>query len=167
MHRHHNARMEKVRKSVMPIFFPLAKWRYFVLFQSRAQAVSWMVTLLMCMVVISYFFSLDRDSKAPLDVVLLGAAIGSSFSLMAVLPAQFTVHDNGLGMLGEMEVRLLKMNYVEEDRLKAVVVYRQNLPRLLRWDEGNIKIREEGACFTVSGGYVSLRKLRSSLLKPY
>lgn len=138
-----------------------------MLFQSRAQATSWIVTLLASMVLITYLASLDADSKAPLDVILLGAAIGSSFSLMAVLPAQFTVHDNGLGMLGEMEVRLLRMNYVEEGRLKAVVIYRQNLPRLLRWDEGNIQIREEGACFTVSGGYVSLRKLRSSLLKPY
>lgn len=166
-HRFEDGRMEKIRRSVTSIFFPLAKWRYFVLFQSKAQATSWIVTLLICMVTITYLFSLDRESKAPLEVVLLGAAIGSSFSLIAVLPAAFKVRDNGLGMLGEIEVRLLKMHYVEEARHTGIVIYRQNLPRLLCWDEGNIEIRNEEGVFVVSGGYLSLRKLRGGLLKSY
>jgi len=119
------------------------------------------------MVLISYLLSLDGDDNIPLEGVLLGAAIGASFSLMAVLPAKFMVRDDGLGMLDEIEVRLLRMNYVEEKRFNEIVVYRQNLPRLLRWEEGNIRISEEGDILVVSGGYVSLWKLRRSLLKEY
>ncbi|MGK5079557.1 hypothetical protein [Janthinobacterium sp. HLX7-2] len=167
MNKFQESRMEKIRSSVTDIFFPLEKWRYFVLFQSKSQALSWIVTLLACMVIISYLVSLDGDANIPLDGILFGAAIGSSFSLVAVLPAKFIVADNGLGMLSEIEVRLLKMNYVDEKRINGIYIYRQNLPRLLRWDEGNIKISDDGDTLSVSGGYFSLRKLRSSLLKDF
>lgn len=167
MNKFQESRMKKISNSVTAIFFPLEKWRYFFLFQSKAQAVSWIVTVLGCMVFITYLLSLDGDDNIPLEGVLLGAAIGATFSLMAVLPAKFMVRDDGLGMLDEIEVRLLRMNYVEEKRFNKIVVYRQNLPRLLRWEEGNIRISEEGDILVVSGGYISLWKLRRSLLKEY
>ncbi|KAB8043465.1 hypothetical protein [Janthinobacterium aquaticum] len=157
-------RMEKIRGNISNISFPLKKWRYFILFQSVAQTISWTVTLLFCLVLISYLSSLDTGSKAPLGGLLSGALIGSTFSLMAVFPAKFIVVDNGLAVLSEIEVRLLKMNYVEQERFDKKIIYRQNLPRLLRWDEGNVEIKKDGNILILNGAYISIRKLRKSLL---
>lgn len=164
MNKFEKDRMKEIGDNISKIYFPLARWRYLVLFQSGSQAISWIVTLLGSMVLVSYLFS---DSKAPLDGLLLGAAIGSSFSLMAVLPAKFTVQDDGLAVLGEIEICLLKINYIEEQRRGKKVIYRQNLPRLLRWDEGNVQIISEGNILVVMGAYMAVRKVRSSLLKDY
>ena len=167
MNKFEKDRMEKIRGGVSNISFPLKKWRYFILFQSVAQMASWIVTLLGCLIFISYLSSLDPGSKAPLDGLLLGALIGSTFSLMAVFPAKFIVIDNGLAVLSEIEVRLLKMNYVEQDRFDKKIIYRQNLPRLLRWDEGNVEIKKDGNIFILSGAYISIKKLRKSLISDW
>ena len=159
--------MKNIRENISDISFPLDKWRYFILFQSVGQMKSWVITLLGCLVLISYLSSLDANSKAPLEGLLIGASIGSSFSLIAVFHAKFLVLDTGLAVLSEIEVRLVKMNYVELDRFEKIIIYRQNLPRLLRWDEGNIEIRKEGSNFILSGAYISIRKLRRSLMNEY
>lgn len=143
MNKFEKERIEKIRKNISIISFPLQRWRYFILFQSLAQMKSWFFTLLGCLVLIAYLASFDANSKAPLEGLLIGASIGSTFSLMAVFPAKFEVLDNGMAVLSEIEVRLLKMNYVEQDRFEKKIIYRQNLPRLFRWDEGNVAIEKK------------------------
>lgn len=162
MNKFEKDRLKKIGDNISKIYFPLKRWRYLVLFQSRSQAISWIVTLLFSMVLISYLFS---DPDVPLDGLIVGAVIGASFSLMAVLPAKFTIQDDGLAVLGKIEICLLKMNYIEEQRFSKKVIYRQNLPRLLRWNEGNVKIISEGNILIVIGAYIAVRKVRSSLLK--
>ena len=164
MNKFEKDRMERIRNNVSKISFPLKKWRYFILFQSVAQLKSWIVTLLCCLVLISYLSSLDPASNAPLEGLLLGAVIGSTFSLMAVFQAKFIVRDDGLAVLSEIEVRLLKMNYVEQDRFDKKIIYRQNLHRLLRWDEGNVEIKKDGNIFILSGSYIAIKKLRKSIM---
>lgn len=157
--------MEKIKNNISEISFPLKFWRYFILFQSANQMISWVIALIFSMVIIIYLSSLDPNSKAPLSALLWGGGIGSTFSLMAVFPVRFSVRDDGLHVLGEIEVRLLKINYVEESHMGDEIIYRQNLPRFLRWDEGNLKIKKEKNIFIVSGAYVGIRKLRKSLMR--
>jgi hypothetical protein len=167
MNKFQESKIAKINDRVTDITFPLEKWRYFIIFQSASQALSWFVILLACMVFVSYLISLDGDANIPLNGVLIGAAIGSSLSLLAVLPAKFVVQNAGLSMQSEIEVHLLKMNYVEDVRFNDIVVYRQNLPRLLRWDESNIRIVAEGGFLTVSGACIPLRKLRKNIVSKF
>lgn len=159
------ARMQKIRSGISDLSFPLKKWRYLIVFQSGSQVASWVVMILSCLVMISYFLVLDNNPKIPHDTVLLSAVFGSSFSLFSVLHVKFTAQDNGLGVLSEIECHLLKMNYVEDERYRGGVVYRQNLPRLLRWNEGNVRISTQDSILTVSGAYITVRHLRRRLMK--
>lgn len=159
------ARMQKIRSGISELSFPLKKWRYLIVFQSTSQFTSWVVMILSCLIIIGYLLVLDNNPKVPHDTVLLSAVFGSSFSLLSVLHVKFTVQDDSLGLLSEIECHLLKMNYVEEERYRGGVVYRQNLPRMLRWDEGNVRIGTEDNILTVSGAYISVRRLHSRLMK--
>jgi hypothetical protein len=44
------------------------------------------------------------------------------------------------------------------------VVYRQNLPRLLRWDEGNIHVSRDGESLVLTGPVAKLRRIRARLM---
>lgn len=53
--------------------------------------------------------------------------------------------------------------YVENGVRGNAIVYRQNLPRLLRWNEGNINVAREGDQLTISGPVASIRSIRARL----
>ena len=148
---------------VSGIQFPLERWRYLILFQSLPQAISWCLIVLACMVFILNVISSSGRGDVPTLGIMVGGVAGASFSLMSVFRSQFTVRKGGDRALTEIESRLMGISYVEQDRILDKLIYRQNLPRLLRWDEGNVEIVVNGKDVVVSGPYISLRKIHSQL----
>jgi hypothetical protein len=149
--------------SVSAIVYPLPKWRYFLLFQSRAQLQSYLLMVLACTLVIHGLALVSGARVMPFGLLLAGLGLCGLISVAMVLKAQFTVAPASEAAVRRVVTEVECARYVENGALGNAIVYRQNLPRLLRWNEGCINVAREGDQLTISGPVASIRSIRARL----
>jgi hypothetical protein len=150
---------------VSALTYPLPHWRYLLLFQSRRQFETWLVTVLLAASGVYLSVTLLHQPVAPLARIL-AAVVGLSLcSVLMVLPAQLTVSASAPDTLVMLHARLDAMRYVEGSRFGKNVVFRQDLPRCLRWDEADVTMRIDAGVVTFTGPVFMLKVIRASLLR--
>ena len=150
---------------VSAVTYPHPHWRYLLLFQSRRQLESWLVTVLLASSAVYLSVTLFHQPFAPLATILSAVVGGSLCSVLMVLPAQLTVNAAAPDTVPLLYARLDAMRYVEGSRFGKNVVFRQDLPRFLRWDEADLTMRTEPGTVTFTGPVFMLKVIRSSLLR--
>ncbi len=150
--------------SVSAIAYPLPRWRYFLLFQSWTQLQSYLVILLCCVLSIQGLAYASKARIMPIGLLLAGMAIGGLAAVVAALKAQFTVTPASEDAVRRVVTEVECARYIEQGAQGNAIIYRQNLPRLLRWDESNISVAREGDQLIVSGPAAALKRIRGHLL---
>ena len=150
--------------TVSAISYPLPNWRYRVLFQSWGQLQSWLLMVVGCTLAIHFLALYSNARVMPIGYLLAGLAIGGLISVLMVLPARFTVSPASEAAVRRVITEVEVARYIENGVVGNAVMYRQNLPRILRWDEGNISVARDGETLILTGPVVNLKRIRSRLL---
>lgn len=150
---------------ISPVVFPYPHWRYLLLFQSRRQFESWLVAVLLAASAVYLSVTLWHQPLLPLASVLAAVVGVSLCSVMMVLPAQLTVSATAPDTMPLLHARLCALRYVEGCRFGKSIVFRQDLPRFLRWDEAEVTMRTEPDTVVFTGPVFMLKVIRSSLLR--
>jgi hypothetical protein len=150
--------------SVSAIAYPLPKWRYWVLFQSPSQLQSYLLMVLACTLAIHGLAVASNARVMPLGLLLAGLALGGLISVAMVLRAQFTVAPASEAAVRRVVTEVECARYVENGAQGNAIIYRQNLPRLLRWQEGNISVARDGDLLIVTGPVANLKRVRAHLI---
>jgi cadmium resistance protein CadD (predicted permease) len=150
---------------VSSVTFPKPAWRYLLLFQSWSQLQSWGVCVLAMLVLIHLFFGLSDTHELPMQTVAMGAVLGSLASVVMVLPSTFVVSACPERVVHALTSELEVLGYVLQGSQAGTLVYRQKLPRLLRWDEGNVTIARAGDRIIVTGPLMILKKAQHFLVR--
>ncbi|MES2316316.1 MAG: hypothetical protein V4631_02390 [Pseudomonadota bacterium] len=150
--------------SVSNIVYPLPKWRYFVLFQSWTQLQSYLLIVLACTLAIHGLALVSGARVMPIGVLLAGLAAGGLISVALVLKARLTVSPASEEAVRRVVTEVECARYIENGVQGNAIIYRQNLPRLLRWQEGNISVARDGDQLIISGPVASLKRIRSHLV---
>lgn len=149
---------------VSAIDYPLPRWRYFLLFQSWSQLQSYLLMVLACTLAIHGLALASRARVMPLGALLAGLAIGGLISLLLMLKARFTVAPASEAAVRRLVTEVECARYIESGVAGNAIIYRQNLPRPLRWNEGNISVAREGDQLIVTGPVANLKRIRAHLL---
>jgi hypothetical protein len=150
--------------SVSALAYPLPSWRYWMLFQSWSQLQSYLVIVLACTLAIHGLALVSHARVMPLGYLLGGLAAGGLISVLMVLRAQFTVTPASEAAVRRVVTEVECARYIENGVQGNAVMYRQNLPRVLRWHEGNISVARDGDQLIISGPVANLRRIRARLL---
>ena len=150
--------------TVSNISYPLPTWRYRVLFQSWAQLRSWLLIVVGCTLAIHFLAVFSKGRVMPIGYLLGGLALGGLISVLMVLQARFTVSPASEAAVRRVVTEVEIARYIENGVVDDAVMYRQNLPRMLRWDEGSIRITREGETLILTGPVVNLKRIRSRLV---
>lgn len=148
--------------SVSDVTFPHPAWRYLLLFQSWQQLRSWGLRVLVALVLVNYLLTFANAGLR--HAVLAGAVLGSLPSVVMALPTRFVVSACPDRVVRTLASELEALGYVSQGSRAGVALYRQNLPRLLRWDERNVRIERAGDRLIVTGPFMILKKARRFLL---
>lgn len=151
------------RQVVSTVTSACSSWRCLVLFQSWSQFQSWIFfVVLTCLTLRFASFALGAD-EIPVGGIVIGAVFGSMWSVVSVIPARFTVSPASRATVCALSDELQTLNYITAETRGSVTVYRQNLFRFLRWDEGNVQIRVDTDLITVTGAQVIVRRLHRKI----
>jgi hypothetical protein len=153
-----------LHSAVSSITYPCPAWRYILLFQSWSQFQSWCAIVLAATFCVQVLMSFLGEPLLPIGGVLCGIALGSLFSVVMVVPAQFSVSPISQKSLHFLMSQLGEMHYVRGATSAECSVFQQNLPRVFRWDEGNVTILNRDNKIVVSGALAILKKIHRSLL---
>ncbi|MFC4929526.1 hypothetical protein ACFPAH_02665 [Massilia sp. GCM10023247] len=135
-----------------------------MLFQSWSQFQAWAVLILAMVLGINILIMLSGSQLLPLEGIVIGAVLGSLCSLFMVLPAEFELGNCSIHLFELVKSELQALGYVQRDGKSDCVIYQQNLPRLLRWEEGNFLIKQSGTNVIFNGAFIIVWKIRRSLL---
>jgi hypothetical protein len=149
--------------SVSAIDYPLPRWRYYVLFQSWTQLQSYLLIVLACTLAIHGLALASHARVMPIGVLLAGLLVGGLISVAMVMQARFSVSPASEAAVRRVVTEVECARYVEQGARGNAIIYRQNLPRLLRWDEGNISVAREGDRLVVTGPVANLKRIRAHL----
>jgi hypothetical protein len=152
---------------VSPLSYPLPRWRYWILFQSWGQFQSWTLIVALAGVLLEGGIALLDGKAMPPFALLIGSAIGALGSVILAMRARFTVFSAGRSAMASVASHLENSAYVVQERSGDKIVYRQNVPRLLRWDEGNVSIGLDAGGITVEGPHLFLRHMRKVLARQW
>lgn len=151
------------RGAISALTYPRPFWRYLLLFQSWSQLGSWLVMVL-AVTLPMHALMIGLKEAPPLVALLCGTALGSLGSVCMVLPVQFSVAPAGAASMRSLLDTLERLGYVQERRSGASAVYLQKLPRVLRWNEGALRIAQHRGTIVVSGPRSIVGRMRKALL---
>jgi hypothetical protein len=151
--------------TVSSVTCPLPARRYAMLFQSWAQLQSYLLIVLGCTLAIHGLALASGARVMPLLALLAAVAAGGLISVLMVLPARFTVSPASEAAVRRVVTEIECARYIEVGARGNAIVYRQNLPRLLRWNEGNIHAARDGDTLVLTGPVIALRNIRKRLVK--
>ena len=150
---------------VSKVKFPKRPWRYLVLFQSWAQFQSWGIFVIGTNVLINSVLGFFESFVLPIEGVLIGTVLGSLFSVIMVLPTEFVVNSHSSRLFNSVTSELDELGYVLESSETDIAIYRQNLHRFLRWDEGQVEIKQADDFLVVKGPLMIIKIVRRNLLR--
>jgi hypothetical protein len=151
--------------TVSAIDYPLPKWRYYLLFQSWSQLQSYVLIVVACAMAIHGLAVASHARVMPPGLLLAGLLAGGLISVLLVLRARFTVSPASEAAVRRVVTEVECARYVEVGAQGNAIVYRQNLPRVLRWNEGNITVAREGDQLVLTGPVAALKRVRAGLSK--
>ena len=151
--------------SVSPLSYPLPAWRYWALFQSAAQLQSFVLIVLTSTLIIHGLALLSRGRVMAVPYLAALLALGGLVSVVMVMKARFSVTPASEAAVRRVVTEVEVARHVEDGVVGNAVMYRQNLPRILRWNEGSISVAREGDGLIVTGPVFKLRNIRRQLLK--
>lgn len=157
-------RLRCSRMAVSEIALPSPVWRYLLLFQTWSQFQSWCVIVAVATLFIQGLVFITNTAPLPTMGILVGAALGSLVSVFLVFPARFVVSPITEEVLGHITTSIEEVRYIQQSSEGDVAVFRQDLPRWLRWNEGDIAIVRENNEIVISGPLAILRNIRRSIL---
>lgn len=166
-----NFRLSKTMKAnvnrplLSGLAYPKSFWRYLLLFQSWGQFQSWAFAVVVTAASVQIAMISFDLPLIPTDGLLLGVALGSLCSVIMVLPTQFTVSAANDRVLCVLAEQLYQLGYIDAQRTAKRMIFRRNLPRFLRWEEGDVTIDVLDNLAVVSGGIVILMKLQRAVLQ--
>jgi hypothetical protein len=102
----------------------------------------------------------------PIEIVSLGVAIGSLVSVVMVFRAEIEIQPASPNTAMMLKEVLETFKYVPSHSSNAGEVYTQDLPRMLRWDEGNVTLEKNEKGFILNGGVTILMLIRKELTSP-
>lgn len=149
--------------AVSALAYPLPARRYWLLFQSWAQLRSYLFIVLVCTLAIHALALLAGGRVMPIGILLAVLAASGLLSVLMVMQARFTVSPASPAAVRRVVTELECARYIEVGARDNAVVYRQNLPRMLRWNEGNISVAREGDLLVLTGPVFNLRGIRARL----
>ncbi|MGV7208879.1 hypothetical protein ACLB1G_13600 [Oxalobacteraceae bacterium A2-2] len=139
--------------------------RWLLPVQSWSQGLSYAACLLIGAGLLKLFVGIDQP--VPWLPCLLGAVVGSSAFLAAVLPAHWRIDiDNHEAMdwaEGRLRTYLQKQGYHPQPQ--ACGIYVPRLPRLLRWRENVVQVQKSEMGLAITGPVFILRILRGMMLR--
>ncbi|MFL6656829.1 MAG: hypothetical protein ACJ8GW_02055 [Massilia sp.] len=150
--------------SVSAISYPLPRWRYWLLFQSWSQLQWYLLVVLVCTLAIHGLAIATHARVMPLGLLLTAMALGSLVSVVMMLKASFSVSPASEAAVRRVVTEVECARYVELGAQGNAIMYRQNLPRLLRRQEGSISVAREGDTLLVTGPVVNLMRIRRHLV---
>lgn len=150
--------------AISALAYPYPLWRYLLLFQSGSQLASWLFCVL-ASAWLMHALLRGMGEAPPAEALLGGMALGSLVSVCMVLPARFCVAPAEAGSMRILLDTLAFLGYVHEQRLGTSDVYRQKLPRVLRWEEGEVRIARLGGEIVVSGPRSIVGAMRKAVVK--
>ena len=150
--------------TVSDISYPLPAWRYRLLFQSWSQLQSWLLIVVGCTLAIHFLALYSKTRVMPIGYLLAGLALGGLISVLMVMKARFTVSPASEAAVRRVVTEVEVARYIEHGVVGNAILYRQNLPRILRWDEGSISVAREGETLVLTGPVVNLKRIRLRLL---
>jgi hypothetical protein len=149
--------------TVSALSYPLPAKRYWLLFQSWTQLQSYLLIVLACTLLIHGLALVSSARVMPVGALLAGFAAGGLISVLMVMQARFTVAPASEAAVRRVVTEVECARYIEVGARGNAIVYRQNLPRLLRWDEGNISVAREGDTLVLTGPVANVRRIRARL----
>jgi len=149
---------------VSTLAYPLPSWRYWLLFQSWSQLQSYLLIVLGCTLAIHGLAVATHARVMPLGYLLAGMALGGLISVLMVLKASFSVSPASEDAVRRVVTEVECARYIENGVQGNAIMYRQNLPRLLRWQEGAILVAREGDRLVISGPVANLKRIRAHLV---
>lgn len=155
---------EKIYHNISAISYPQPPWRYILVFQSWSQLSSWIIIVLLT-TLLMYGLLVGLKEPLPIEGLLLGVALGSLVSVVMVVPAQFRMHVTTMDSVETFYSVMDGIHYVESHRTPDFIVYRQKLPRFLRWREGEVVVRPNDGCLVIDGPRAILVRVREELIK--
>ncbi len=148
---------------VSAISYPLPSRSYWMLFQSWGQLQSYLLIVVACSVAIHALAIVSGARVMPLGALLAVLGAGGLISVLMVMKARFTVAPASEAAVRRVVTEVECARYIEVGARDNAIVYRQNLPRVLRWDEGNISVARDGDTLVLTGPVVKLRAIRARL----
>jgi hypothetical protein len=149
---------------VSALSYPLPSWRYWLLFQSWSQLQSYLLIVLGCTLAIHGLAVVSHARVMPLGYLLAGMGAGGLISVLMVMRAQFVVSPASEAAVRRVVTEVECARYVENGVQGNAILYRQNLPRLLRWQEGAISVARDGDRLVISGPVANLKRIRAHLV---
>ena len=149
--------------TVSPLSYPLPAWRYWALFQSAAQLQSYLLIVAACTLVIHTLALTSGARVMPPWYLAALLAVGALVPVLMVMRARFTVAPASEAAVRRLVTEVEVARMIEDGVVGNAVRYRQNLPRMLRWDEGSISIAREGDTLIVTGPVLKLSNIRKQL----
>lgn len=147
---------------VSPLQFPRPVWRYVLLFQSWTQFQAWAVLVLAMLVVVNGVLMLAGLRLLPLEAII-AAVFGSLPSVFMVLPAEFTLRPCSHRLSAAVKNELDVLGYRSRTDKDGGLIYEQNLPKWLRWAEGNVEVERTETAIVVRGAVFIVWKVQRSL----
>ena len=89
--------------------------------------------------------------------------LGSLPSVFMVLPAEFALTPCSHQLSAAVKSELGTLGYRPRGSEDGCGIYEQNLPRCLRWEEGNVAIERRDATVIVRGALLIVWKIQRSL----
>lgn len=149
--------------AISALSYPLPRQRYWLLFQSWTQLQSYLLIVAACTLAIHGLAIASGARVMPIGALLAGLAVGGLISVLMVMQARFTVAPASEATVRRVVTEVECARYIEVGARGNAIVYRQNLPRLLRGDEGNIHVARDGDTLVLTGPVANLRRIRARL----
>ncbi|NHZ93557.1 hypothetical protein F2P45_31825 [Massilia sp. CCM 8733] len=150
--------------AISALTYPHPLWRYLLLFQSWSQLGSWLLIVLASTLPM-HALLMGQKGAPPLAALLCGTSLGSLVSVCMVLPVRFSVASAGAASMRSLLDTLARLGSVQDRRSGASAVYLQKLPRVLRWNEGAVRIAQHRGAIVVSGPRSIVGRMRKAVLK--
>lgn len=152
-------------QTISTLAFSKPRWRNLILFQSWPQFQSWVALVLLSSLVLQLLFIALGADEIPVAGIVVGALLGSLGAVISVIPANFNIAPPYNRLIFTLKVNLESIGYIPAESVGNVTVYRQNLSRIWRWEEGNVQIRVDKDQILVTGAQGVVRLLHRSMRK--
>jgi hypothetical protein len=151
--------------TVSPLSYPLPGYRNAMLFQSWSQLRSYLCVVLACTLLI-HLLAVVSGARVLHPALLMAALAGAGLVSVAMLiRSRFTVSPASEAAVRRVLTEVECVGYVEVGARDNVIVYRPNLPRVLRREQASIGVSRDGDTLVLTGPVVKLRRIRARLAR--